>query len=556
MSTKTVLTSLAGNAAGVGSGVNAVKSGTDDSNHDGTPDGNMNGIAQSGASQAVGAGNTAVSIIEDTGSKLPKANMGLGAASVGTSLWGLANDQKQIDLDLKKHNDVKVSTALSTISNTLGLVAGAAAFIAAVATSPAWAPVAATVATVGSIATSIGSSYLGLTDSELTIGGGLNNLAKAIDTALNPARAAATDGMETLADNVNTAIQKTEEWLKKQAEYAQKTKEALTQTIKDGIKEGLDEAAKAVKTAQDAIAEAVKEIAETIGEIGEAIKDALDDAAKAIIDAVKDAAQAAADAIAKAAESFEKAWEKFTESLPDFTDPDTWANWLPDAFNPWKDANREGKHYFYDPLVLDLDGDGIETIKLNSQDANVNAYFDFDGDGLAHATGWIKKDDGMLVRDINGDGVINNGTEVFGDSTIKRDGTTAKHGFDALVDLDDNGDGLINADDSAFGTLKIWRDINADGVSQADELFSLNTLGITSLNANYEDTNRVIAGGKLAQLGSYSKGDKTYAMGDVDFSFSGVHSRYQDRISLNDTVRALPILAGVGRLRDLRKIRE
>ncbi len=91
-----------------------------------------------------------------------------------------------------------------------------------------------------------------------------------------------------------------------------------------------------------------------------------------------------------------------------------------------------------------------------------------------------------MVRDINNDGIINDGTEVFGDYTIKQDGTRAKHGFDALADLDENKDGKIDNQDSLFAQLKVWQDKNKDGISQKEELQNLTDLNIQSLNLDYK----------------------------------------------------------------------
>ncbi len=74
-----------------------------------------------------------------------------------------------------------------------------------------------------------------------------------------------------------------------------------------------------------------------------------------------------------------------------------------------------------DPIAIDMDGDGIETIGKDES----SAYFDLDKNGFAEKTGWIKGDDAILARDINGDGVINDGSELFGDQTLKADGTKA-----------------------------------------------------------------------------------------------------------------------------------
>lgn len=82
------------------------------------------------------------------------------------------------------------------------------------------------------------------------------------------------------------------------------------------------------------------------------------------------------------------------------------------------------------PIILDLDGDGIETIGVNA-----GAYFDHGGDGFAEQTGWVGADDGLLVWDRNSDGRINDGKELFGSETLLSDGTKAANGYAALAEL-------------------------------------------------------------------------------------------------------------------------
>src|SRR5205807_105269 len=88
------------------------------------------------------------------------------------------------------------------------------------------------------------------------------------------------------------------------------------------------------------------------------------------------------------------------------------------------------------PLILDLNGDGVKT-----RNVTAGAFFDHDKNGLAQQTGWVSASDGLLVRDCNGNGRIDDGTELFGDNTILKNGNKAPTGFQALADLDDNGDG-------------------------------------------------------------------------------------------------------------------
>lgn len=108
-----------------------------------------------------------------------------------------------------------------------------------------------------------------------------------------------------------------------------------------------------------------------------------------------------------------------------------------------------------DPLVLDLDGDGIELSSV----AQSQTYFDFDGDGFAERTGWVGPDDAFLVRDRNSNGRVDNGTELFGNANLD--------GFAALSSFDLNVDGKIDVGDIVFSELKIWRDINGNGISES-----------------------------------------------------------------------------------------
>ena len=55
------------------------------------------------------------------------------------------------------------------------------------------------------------------------------------------------------------------------------------------------------------------------------------------------------------------------------------------------------------PLILDLDGDGVE--------ADAITYFDHKGDGWTELSRWADEDDGTLVWDRNNDGIINDGSE-------------------------------------------------------------------------------------------------------------------------------------------------
>lgn len=206
---------------------------------------------------------------------------------------------------------------------------------------------------------------------------------------------------------------------------------------------------------------------------------------------------------------------------------------------------------YYDPIALDLDGDGvIETITDNDYDG---AMFDHNSDGFRTATGWISADDGLLVRDINDNGIIDTGAELFGDNTLLADGTTANSGMQALADLDSNGDGIINSQDEHFNELKVWQDKNTDGISDASELFSLTDIGISSIDLTEKQTvNQRVEGGFIKESAIFTKADgSTGEIADINFNSDAVYSDYKNTVTVSDDIADLPYISGMGRLADI-----
>ena len=248
-------------------------------------------------------------------------------------------------------------------------------------------------------------------------------------------------------------------------------------------------------------------------------------------------------------EKFDDISDWFDQLQKDFGD--WFIPWAKD-FGDWTGLNRDGKYHIYDPLVLDLDGDGIETVGTQGY---AGALFDHDKDGIRTSTGWAAADDGLLVIDRNSDGLINNGGELFGDSTVLKDGSNAVHGYAALAEFDSNSDGKVDAQDADFAKLKVWRDLNQDGVSQDGELFTLAEVGVQSLNADYQDVNQRLGNGNtIAQKGSYTTADgETRDMGDLLLAADHLHSRYVDSVQLTEEQMQAANVQGIGRLRDLRE---
>ena len=154
------------------------------------------------------------------------------------------------------------------------------------------------------------------------------------------------------------------------------------------------------------------------------------------------------------------------------------------------------------PLILDLNNDGVRTL---GTDAGVQ--FDLTGLGRLASVGWSSPEDGFLVRDMNDDGLINDGAEMFGEATVLANGERAQDGFEALSDLDTNQDAVVDNQDEAFNSLAIWRDANTDGVTDAGELLTLAQHGIESLNLSYTESDRVDNGNQLRLVSSFTKTD-------------------------------------------------
>jgi len=243
---------------------------------------------------------------------------------------------------------------------------------------------------------------------------------------------------------------------------------------------------------------------------------------------------------------------EFDKLSPFFKDPRNWKAIADVMTGNWFSLFRDMLIRQYDPLTLDLDGDGIETLASNG---HKGALFDHSNDGIRTATGWVSKDDGFLVYDRNGDGVVNDGSELFGDNTLLKNGERAANGYQALKELDDNGDGKVDAADSAFAKLRVWRDLNQDGISQEGELLTLNEAKVKALNLANKNADRDLGNGNtLAEEGTYTDSDgNEKQMGDLNLAADHFHSRYADSLPLTDEQQQAPNLRGSGRVRDLRE---
>ncbi len=200
----------------------------------------------------------------------------------------------------------------------------------------------------------------------------------------------------------------------------------------------------------------------------------------------------------------------------------------------------------YSPLVLDLDGDGVEVSKLAYGEGGSSTYFDMDNDGYAERTAWASGGDGILCIDRNNNGKIDGQSELFGNTSTYADG------FANLKQYDSNNDNKITSADTQWSNLRIWVDANSDGLVDAGELKTLSELQITQVNLSsttltntYNNENPVSATSTFVMNGA------TRTVSDVWFRVDTADTRYTGDVTLDVRTLFLPTLKGFGELKDL-----
>ncbi len=165
------------------------------------------------------------------------------------------------------------------------------------------------------------------------------------------------------------------------------------------------------------------------------------------------------------------------------------------------------------PLVLDLNGDGVQTISVSE-----GTQFDLLNTGTQQSVGWVDRHDGLLAIDLNGDGHINSGAELFGDHMQLPNGSLAKDGWHALAAMDSNADGQINAQDEGFDRLLVWVDANGNGTSDAGELSTLAATHIASIDLAANNHSVQQNGNVVQYFSTYTTLDgRTHEVADVGF---------------------------------------
>jgi len=196
----------------------------------------------------------------------------------------------------------------------------------------------------------------------------------------------------------------------------------------------------------------------------------------------------------------------------------------------------------HDPLILDLNGDGVHTTNLLGS----TVYFDYNGNGFAQRTGWVSPNDGILVVDTNGNGKVDGGAELFGSAT--------QDGFAVLETFDANGDGVIDASDPVFAKLRVWRDLNQNGASDAGELQTLPEAGIKSISLVRQAGSGTDEGNGIGYRASFTREDGTTGLAQTIYFQTDRRDTHGDNTP-NFTPAAggdkLPQLPGAGQINSI-----
>lgn len=170
------------------------------------------------------------------------------------------------------------------------------------------------------------------------------------------------------------------------------------------------------------------------------------------------------------------------------------------------------------PIVVDLDGDGIELVK--PQDSHM--FADLNGQGWRERIGWASIDDGILAFDANQDGHITESKEIS--FVSYKEG--AQTDLDGLAAFDSDGDGKLTAHDALWSSFGIVRDLNKNGVQDEGEFISLDQMGISSIG--------------LQRQGKPEVNNGNVVFGTTEVGFTDGHTAQAGDVMFGGEITAFP----------------
>lgn len=190
----------------------------------------------------------------------------------------------------------------------------------------------------------------------------------------------------------------------------------------------------------------------------------------------------------------------------------------------WPDYYWSGSECVFSPgspIIVDVGGDGYSLTSVAE-----GVRFDLDADGVQELVAWtaLGSNDAFLALDRNGNGRIDNGSELFGNYTplSATVGTAlANNGFEALKALEAPSygqsfpDEFIDSRDNMFSRLMLWRDQNRNGVSELSELVSVSSAGLVGIDTEYKNKRKTDQHGNEFR----QRSEITWSDGSRDFIF-------------------------------------
>jgi hypothetical protein len=225
------------------------------------------------------------------------------------------------------------------------------------------------------------------------------------------------------------------------------------------------------------------------------------------------------------------------------------SNWM-EGYDDWDNGEGAGDKP-HDPIIFDLDGDGIETTTIDN-----GTFFDYENDGFKEATAWVGDDDGILVEDKDLSGTIDNESELVTD----------------LSTYDTNSDGIINSSDADFSKLKILtgtgvlesleeagiasidtpQNQNIKGDKMIPAALAANTLAASSSSVTVTIGETDSSGNNQLSWGSYTTtSGTTRKYGDYELETNTAYSIETTTVAVSDEIEALPDISSYGTVHSL-----